>query len=175
MERENAFKEENVVEHNCDFRDFFSQQHLAFWLIFQPSLKCNYGPFLHLLHSTLFTAWVFFGFSVRSCKIWVRLSALFRKISPPLRHFATSNSRNILIFESSWRSILANFPLKVAEKFLWLLWLLFLGDIFFNVLKTNLIIGENQKWLENLERYLHFFFLQMAELFPRLYMTLKEL
>ena len=30
-------------------------------------------------------------------------------------------------------------------------------DIFFNVLKTNFIIGVNQKWLEDLERYLHFF------------------
>ena len=29
-------------------------------------------------------------------------------------------------------------------------------DIFFNVLKTNFIIGVN-KWSEDLERYLHFF------------------
>ena len=29
-------------------------------------------------------------------------------------------------------------------------------DIFFNVLKTNFIIGVNQKWLQDLERYLHF-------------------
>ena len=30
-------------------------------------------------------------------------------------------------------------------------------DIFFNVLKTNFIIGLKQKWLEDLESYLHFF------------------
>ena len=29
-------------------------------------------------------------------------------------------------------------------------------DIFFSVLKTNFIIGANQKWLEDLERFLHF-------------------
>ena len=29
-------------------------------------------------------------------------------------------------------------------------------NIFFNVLKTNFLIGVNQKWLEDLKRFLHF-------------------
>ena len=99
-----------------DFRDFFFLQQFAFWLIFQPRLKCYYGPFWHFPYSTLFTAWVFFKFVVRNCKILVQLSALFRKISSPLKHFATANSCNILIFESSRLSIPANFRLKVSEK-----------------------------------------------------------
>ena len=117
--------------------------------------KCNYGFFLHFKHFTLFTAWVFYGFVVRNCKIFVQISALFRKISPPLKHLSTLNSRNILIFESSWLSILAIFRLKVAEKLVTFLKFSSV-DIFFNVLKFNFIIGVNLKWLEDLERYLHF-------------------
>ena len=122
IERQDAFKEENVAEHNCDFRDFIFPQQFALWLIFQPCLKCNYDPFLYFKHSTLFTVLVFFEFVIRNCKIFVQLSAFFRKISPPLIHFATLNSRNILIFESSLLSIPATFRLKIAEKFLWLSW-----------------------------------------------------
>ena len=83
------------------FSDFFPPQHIAFWLIFQPRLKCNYGSFLHFPNSTLFTVWVFSEFVVRNCKILVQLSALFRKISSSLKHSATLNSCNILILESS--------------------------------------------------------------------------
>ena len=72
-----------------DFRDFFFPQHLAFWIIFQLRLKWNYGAFLHFPHSILFTTWVFFEVVVRNCKILVQLSALFRNMSPPLKHFAT--------------------------------------------------------------------------------------
>ena len=105
-----------------DFCGFFFPQHLAFWLIVQPCLKCNYVPLLHFLYSTLFTAWVFFEFVVRNCKILGQLSALFRKISFPLKHFASSNSCSILIFKPSWLSVPATFRLKVAKKFSWLSW-----------------------------------------------------
>ena len=104
------------------FCGFFFPQQFAFWLIFQPRWKCNYGPFMHFPLSTLFTAWVFLRFVLRICKILVQLSALFTKISPPLKRFATSNSRNILIFKSSKLSIPTTFRLKVAGKFLWLSW-----------------------------------------------------
>ena len=77
---------------------------------------------LHFKHSTLFRAGVIFGFTVRSCKIFVQLSTLFRKISPPLKHFATLKSHNTLIFESSWLSIVRIFCLKVTERFFWLSW-----------------------------------------------------
>ena len=127
IERQDAFKEEKVAGHNYDFCDsrlsrLFFPQHLAFWIIFQLRLKWNYGPFLHFPHSTLFTTWVFFEVVVRNCKILVQLSGLFRKISSPLKHFATSDSCNILIFESSWLSIPATFCLNIAEKFSWLSW-----------------------------------------------------
>ena len=105
-----------------DFGDVFFPQQFAFWLIFQPRLKCNYGPFLYFPLSALFTAWVFLGFLSRNRKIFVQLSALFRETFPPLKHFATSNSRNILIIKSSRLSILTTFRLKVAEKFSWLSW-----------------------------------------------------
>ena len=98
VERQDVFKEEKVAGHNCDFRNFFFPQQFAFWVTFQPRLKCNYGPFLYFPHSTLLTVWVFLGFVLRNCIILDQLSALFRKISPPLKHFATSNSRNILHF-----------------------------------------------------------------------------
>ena len=47
-------------------------------------------------------------------------------------------------------------------------------DIFFNVLKTNFITGVNQKWLEDLERFLYF--IAKDRVFPKtgLYRTLKE-
>ena len=105
-----------------DFRDFFFPQQFVLWLICQIRWKCNYGSFSHFKHSTLFTARVIFGFVIRNCKISVQLNALFRKMSPPLKHFATLNSRNLLIFESSWVSIPTTFRLKVAENFLWLSW-----------------------------------------------------
>ena len=72
-----------------DFRDFFSPQHLAFWIIFQLRLKWNYGLFLHFPHSILFTTCVFFEVVVRNCKILVQLSALFRNMSSSLKHFTT--------------------------------------------------------------------------------------
>ena len=122
IEKQDVFKEEKVAGQNCDFCNFLSPQQFAFWVIFQPRSKCNYCPFLHFLHSTLFTAWVFLGFVVRNWKILVQLKALFRKISPPLKHFATSNSRNILIFKTSRLSIPATFRLNVAENFLLLSW-----------------------------------------------------
>ena len=103
-----------------DFRDLLFPQQFVLWLIFQPRWKCNYGSFLHFKHSTSFSSWVFFGFVVTNCKIFVQLSALFRKISPPLKLFATLKSCNILIFKSSWLSIPTTFCLQVAEKLLWL-------------------------------------------------------
>ena len=115
-----CFQGKKVGGYNCDFCDFFFPQQFFVWLFFQPRWKCNYGSFLHFKHFTLFTAWVVFGFVVRNCKIFVQLSALFRQISPPLKHFA--KSRNILIFESSWLSIPTIFRFKVAEKLLWLSW-----------------------------------------------------
>ena len=120
VERQDVFKEEKVAGHNCDFCNFFFPQQFAFWVTSQPRLKCNYGPFLYCPYSTLLTAWVFLGFVLRNCMILVQLSALFRKISPPLKHFATWNSRNILIFKSSRLSISATFRLKFAEKFSWI-------------------------------------------------------
>ena len=122
IERQDVFKEEKVEGQNSDFCNFLFPQQFAFWLFFQPHLKCNYGDLLNFPHPTFFTAWVFLGSVVRNCKILVPLSALFRKISPPFQHFATSNSGNILIFKSSVLSILAAFCLKVAEKFSWLSW-----------------------------------------------------
>ena len=115
IKRQDVFKKEKVVGQNYDFWNFLFTQQFAFWLIFQPR-------FLHFLHSNLFTTWVFLRFVVRNSKILVQLSALFRKISPPLKVFATSNSRNILIFKSSRLSIPAAFRFKVAEKFSWLSW-----------------------------------------------------
>ena len=127
IERQGAFNEEKVagiiatfVTRN--FRNFSFPQQLAFWLIFQPRLKCNYGPFWHFPYSTSLTTWVFFEFVVRNCKILVQWSALFREISSPLKHFETSNPCNILIFESSLLSIPATFRLKVAEKSSWISW-----------------------------------------------------
>ena len=125
IERQDAFKEKKVMWHNCDFRDFFFPQQFVLWLIFQPRWKCNCGSFLRFKHCNLFTAWLFFEFVVRNCKIFVQLSALFRKISPPLKHFATLKSRIILIFKfcfSNNFSIPTTFRLKVPEKPLWLSW-----------------------------------------------------
>ena len=97
-----------------DFLDFSFPQQLAFWLIFQPRLKCNYGPFWHFPYCTLFTE------EIQDFKIFVQLSALCRKFPSPLKLFATSSFWNIFIFESSWLSIPATFRLKVAEKLSWL-------------------------------------------------------
>ena len=122
LSRKKKLRDINATLATHDFRDFFFPHQLAFWLIFQPRLKCNYGPFWHFSYSTLLTAWEFSEFVVRNCKILVQLSALFRKISSPLEHFTISNCCNILIFGSSWLSIPAIFRLKVAEKFSWLSW-----------------------------------------------------
>ena len=122
IERQDAFKEKKFAEHNYKLRDFFFLEQFALWLIFQPRSKCTHSPFLHFKHSTLFTAWVISGFVVRNCKISVQLSALFRKISPPLKRFTALKSCNILIFESSWLSIPTIFRFKVAEKSLQLSW-----------------------------------------------------
>ena len=72
----------------------------------------------------------------------------------------TFNSRN-LAFKSR-RKFFARF-LKFSS------W-----DIFFNVLKTNFIIGANQKWLEDLEMNLHFFAKDRAFSKTGLYRTLKD-
>ena len=156
LEREDAFKEENVARRDCDFCDFFFPQQFAFWLIFQPRLKCNYGPFLHFPHSTLFTAWAFFEVVIKNCNILVQLSALLRNISPPLRHFATSYSQ-YFDFRISMTFNSRDFSLKSRRK-IFMTFLQFSSwDFFFNVLKTNFIIGVKQKWLEDLKSYLHFF------------------
>ena len=144
------FQGKQVWGHNCDSRDFFFPQQFFLWLIFQPSWKCNYGSFLYFKHSTLFSAWVFFGFVVRNCKIFVQLSALFTKVSPDLKKF--------LIFESAWHfsQDLPQLPRIRGKTFVTFLKLSSL-DIFFNVLETNFITGVNQNWLEDLERYFIFF------------------
>ena len=122
LSRKKKSRDINATFATHDFRDFFFPHQLTFWLIFQPHLKCNYGPFWRFSYPTLFTAWEFFEFVVRNCKILVQLNALFRKISSPLKHFTISHCCNILIFGSSWLSIPAIFRLKAAEKCLWLSW-----------------------------------------------------
>ena len=140
IERQDIFREEKVAGHNYDFRNFFFPQQFSFWLIFQSGLKCIYSPFLHFPHSTLFTSWVFLGFVVGNCEILVQLTALFRRTSSPLKHLATSNSRNFLILISPWRyNIFKTFnfrdlSFKRRRKF-FVTFLKFPSrDIFFNIL-----------------------------------------
>ena len=161
-----------VRGNNCDFCDFFFPQQFFVWLIFQPCWKCNYGSFLHFKHSTLFTAWVFFEFVGRNYKILVQLSALFRKISPPLRPLSYRNQSIDLLFKSMdcfpdwflYDNGLRHERVNVTQYFDFLIFMTFNSndlsfkshkktfvnflkfsslDIFFNVLKTNFIIGVN--------------------------------
>ena len=153
IERQDAFNEENVTGHNCDFCDsplsrFFLPATIHnFWLIFQPRLKCNYGPFFYFPHSTLFTAWIVLGFVIRNCKILVQLSPLFREISPPLKHFATSNSQNILVFQILKTFNSRDLSFKSRRKIFVTFLKFFSQDIFFSILSfLSWITGTNFQW-----------------------------
>ena len=104
-----------------DFRDFFFPQQLAFRLTFQLRLKCNYGPFWHFSFSTLFTAWAFFEFAIRNCKILVQSF----KALPDYKFlqyfdfwsFMTFNSRD-LSFKSRRKLLVTYFKFSSRDTFL---------------------------------------------------------
>ena len=159
VERQDAFKEEKVAGHKCDFSDsrlsrFFLPAATCCLPYFSTPFKVQILPFFafsifHFVYS-LGIFWIhgkiLQDFGSIKCIIWKDFSS-FKALRQlkflqnfDFRIFMTFNSREL----SSRAKIFVAF-LKFSFQ-----------DIFFNVPKINFIIGVNQKWLEDLERFLHF-------------------
>ena len=74
---------------------FFSKTSKCLFCIFHFPLCLHFGYFFRVV--------------VIKSKIFVHLSAFFKRISPPFHHFVTLNSHNVLIFRFSWHLISATF------------------------------------------------------------------